>query len=254
MEQEVQLLIDQYYAWLKDKTRLRQLKDWVEITTPYLDRHNDYIQIYAKQAKNGYLLSDDGYTIEDLEQSGCKLQSPKRQELLNMTLNGFGVQHSNGVLEVDTTANSFALRKHNLVQAILAVNDIFYLAAPTIAKLFHEDVASWLDNEDIRYTPGVKFTGKSNFDHLFNFVIPKSSQQPERILQVMNRPDRNTAQAMAFAWHDTQKVRSSNSKAYAVLNDTEQPVLSSVLDALNNYGVTSVHWSRREEIQEELAA
>jgi hypothetical protein len=46
---EMQGLIDKYLAWLKDKTSLRQIDDWVEITTPYLDRHNDYLQIYAKQ-------------------------------------------------------------------------------------------------------------------------------------------------------------------------------------------------------------
>lgn len=86
--------MDSYHVWLKDKSVLRQIDQWVEITTPYLDRHNDYIQIYAKQANCG-----------------------------------------------------------------------------------------------IRYTPKVKFTGKSGYDHLFDFVIPKSRQQPERIIQAINRPN-----------------------------------------------------------------
>jgi len=42
---DVQALLDKYIAWLKDKNILREVKDWVEITTPYLDRHNDYLQI-----------------------------------------------------------------------------------------------------------------------------------------------------------------------------------------------------------------
>jgi len=161
MIQDVQKLLDQYLVWLKDKTQLRQLNDWVEITTPYLDRHNDYIQIYAKKEDNGYLLTDDAYTIEDLKQSGCKLQSPKRQDLLKMTLNGFGVKLHNNALQVHASPDNFALRKHNLVQAILAVNDMFYLAVPMVASLFYEDVVSWLDLYDIRYTPKVKFTGKT---------------------------------------------------------------------------------------------
>src|SRR3990172_5232136 len=89
MMDEIQRLLDQYIAWLKDKTILRQVKDWVEITTPYLDRHNDYLQIYAKCQNGGYILTDDGYVLEDLEQSGCKLESAKRQALLKITLNGF---------------------------------------------------------------------------------------------------------------------------------------------------------------------
>ena len=54
MINEIQTLLDQYMKWLKDKTALRQIEDWVEITTPYLDRHNDYIQIYARR-ENGRL-------------------------------------------------------------------------------------------------------------------------------------------------------------------------------------------------------
>jgi hypothetical protein len=100
MIQEIQRLMDAYHAWLKDKSVLRQIDDWVEITTPYLDRHNDYIQIYAKRANSGFLLTDDGYTIDDLEQSGCKLESRKRQDLLKMTLNGFGVQLDGKALQV----------------------------------------------------------------------------------------------------------------------------------------------------------
>lgn len=254
MIEEIQNLINQYMVWLKDKTVLRQVKDWVEITTPYLDRHNDCIQIYAKKENSGYILTDDGYTIDDLEQSGCKLQSPKRQELLKVTLNAFGVQLQKSALQIHASADNFALRKHNLVQALLAINDMFYLAVPMVASLFYEDVVSWLDLSSIRYTPKVKFSGKSGYDHLFDFVIPKSRRQPERILQAINRPNRDTAQAVAFAWIDTKQVRPPDSRAYAILNDSEQPASVAVVDALQNYDVNPILWSKREDIREELAA
>jgi hypothetical protein len=251
---DIEKLLDDYAAWLRDKTVLRQIDDWVEITTPYLDRHNDYVQIYAKKANGSFTLTDDGHTIDDLEQSGCKLDSRKRQDLLKMTLNGFGVQAHGKALEVHATPDNFALRKHNLVQAILAVNDMFYLAVPMVASLFYEDVIAWLDLHDIRYTPKVKFTGKSGYDHLFDFVIPKSRQQPERIVQTINRPSRDTAQAIAFAWIDTKEVRSPESRAYALLNDSEQTLSQTVIEALLNYEVRAVPWSQRENVREELAA
>jgi hypothetical protein len=254
MIQEIQKLLDEYVAWLKDKTSLRQIDNWVEITTPYLDRHNDFLQFYAKKSNGGFLLTDDGHTIDDLEQSGCKLQSPKRQDLLKMTLNGFGVQLHGNALEVHASGDNFALRKHNLVQAMLAVNDMFYLAAPLVANLFFEDVVAWLDLHEIRYTPKVKFTGKTGYDHLFDFVIPKSREQPERILQTVNRPNRDTAQSVVLAWIDTKEVRSAGSKAYALLNDSEQAVSPPVLDALRSWDVQPVPWTRREEVREELVA
>lgn len=251
---DIQKLLDDYVVWLRDKTSLRQVDNWVEITTPYLDRHNDYLQIYAKKANGAFVLTDDGHTIDDLDQSGCKLNSPKRQELLRMTLNGFGVQLQDNALEVHATPDNFALRKHNLVQAMLAVNDMFYLAVPMVASLFYEDVVAWLDLHDIRYTPKVKFTGKTGYDHLFDFVIPKSRKQPERILQTINRPNRDTAGAVVLSWIDTKEVRSPDSRAFALLNDVEAATSTAVLDALHNYDVRPIPWSRREEVVEELAA
>jgi len=251
---EIQKLLDQYAAWLKDKTTLRQVKDWIEITTPYLDRHNDYLQFYAKRQNGGYLLTDDGYILEDLEQSGCKLDSPKRQALLKMTLNGFGVRLSNDALEIQASPENFALRKHNLIQAMLSVNDMFNLATPMVSSLFYEDVVAWLDLHEVRYTPKAKFSGKSGYDHLFDFVIPKSHKQPERILQTVSRPSRNTAQSVAFSWIDTKEVRPPNSTAYALLNDTERVIVPGVLDALRNYDVIPVPWSEREKARDDLAA
>jgi hypothetical protein len=254
MIKEVQLLLDQYTKWLRDKTTLRQVDEWVEISTPYLDRHNDMLQIYAKRQNGGYILSDDGYIIEDLQQSGCNLDTSKRQALLNMTLNGFGVKLNDGRIEIQASKDNFALRKHNLLQAMLAVNDLFNLATPIVTSLFYEDVVAWLELLEIRYTPKVKFTGKSGYDHVFDFVIPKSKTYPERILQTITRPSRETAQSLAFTWIETKEVRSPDSKAYAFLNDAEHTISTSVIDALRNYDVHPVVWSKREDVRIELAA
>ncbi len=162
MIEDIRRLLKEYIAWLEDKTSLRQIDgDWVEITSPYLDRHNDYLQIYVKRHENGFLLTDDSHTINDLRLSGCALESMKRQALLRMTLNGFGVQLEDDALEVRATRHNFALRKHSLVQAMLAVNDLFFVAVPLVASLFYEDVVDWLHLNDIRYIEKVKFSGKT---------------------------------------------------------------------------------------------
>ena len=251
---EVQSLLNQYWIWLRDRTSLREIGDWTEITTPYLDRHNDCLQIYAKRVNGGFVLTDDGYILDDLEQSGCKLDSPKRQALFKTTLNGFGIQMNEKALEVHASADNFALRKHNLVQAMLAVNDLFYLASPVVANIFYEDVVAWLDLSEIRYTPNVKFTGKSGYDHRFDFVIPKSKVQPERVVRAINRPSRDTAQVMAFSWIDTKEVRSPDSRAYAILNDSDQQLSENVLAAIRSYDVHPIAWSTRDQAREELAA
>ena len=140
MIEDVRALLDEYQAWLRDKTLLRELGDCVEITTPCLDRHNDCLQIYATRDGSGWKLTDDGFIISDLEISGCMLDTPKRRALLELTLAGFGVRRESGdSLTVRASESTFALKKHSLLQAMLAVNDLFYLASPSIASLFYEE-------------------------------------------------------------------------------------------------------------------
>jgi len=199
---------------------LREVNDrYVEITTPYLDRHNDYTQIYVRRENGAFMLTDGGETIQDLRASGCDLETSKRKDLLTSTLNGFGIRRDGDALLVKATPQDFSLRKHNLVQAILAVNDLFYLWVPVVASLFLEDVTAWLELHDIRFTPNVKFTGRSGYDHTFDFVVPASRRAPERLIRAVNRPSRDLAESLAFSWVDTKEVRPAESRFYAFLNE-----------------------------------
>jgi Domain of unknown function DUF1829/Domain of unknown function DUF1828 len=252
---EIEHLVDRYRFWLKDRTTLKSVHaDWVEITTPFVDRHNDAIQIYVKSESGRYRLNDDGHTIRDLELSGCSLDSPKRKSLLRMAVNGFGVEEADGLLSTQASQENFSARKHALVQSILAVNDLFYTASSTVRSLFREDVESWLDLADIRFVPNVQFTGKTGYQHQFDFAIPRSRHAPERILKAINNPNKEAALGFIMAWNDTFEQRPSDSQAIAVLNDNERVIAAPVLEALRHYEIEPMLWSEREELRERLAA
>lgn len=251
---EIQDLMDRYARWVRDKSQLREVGGSVEITTPFLDRHNDYLQFYVKRSNGHLLLTDEGGTIEDLRLSGCTLDSPKRRDLLQVTLNGFGIQLEGDALITRATSDNFCLKKHNIVQAMLAVNDLFFLATPTVTSLFLEDATAWLDGHGVRYVPSISFVGKTGYTHRFDFDIPKSRSRPERLLRAINRPDRDAAEAMVMAWVDTKETRPPGSEAYALLNDSEGRILTAVIEALTSYEVVPVPWTRREEFADALAA
>lgn len=156
---------------------MRQIDSWHQITTPYLDRHNDLIELYAKPTGDTIVLTDDGCTISDLEVSGCPIDTPKRQQLLETILNGFGVRLDGKGLTTSATIDQFAVRKHNLVQTILSVNDLFFVARPNICTLFVENAMAWLDSHSVRYMPNVKLGSKSKFHHVFEFGIPKNQRE-----------------------------------------------------------------------------
>lgn len=252
---DIRALLDDYSTWLRDRHVLRTIGDeYVEVTTPFVDRDNDNLQIYVRKTPGGFELTDAGETISDLRFSGCELDTDRRQNLLKTTVNGFAVQVVDEALQVSATAQNFPLRKHSLVQAMLAVNDLFHLAAPNVASLFQEDVARWLAEHDVRFTPNVRFVGRTGFDQHFDFAIPASRTQPERLVNVIAVPTRQRISSLILAWEDTKENRSQDSMCVAILNDAEKPVRVDAVAALKNYGIMPVRWSERDAAVLALAA
>jgi hypothetical protein len=253
MIKDCQDLVNAYIEWLRQKISVESINGVCEITTPFLDRHNDHLQIYVKKSDNGFILTDDSYTISDLKLSGCEFTTEKRRQILHSILNGFGVRIEGDELTIEARPDNFPQKKHDLLQAILAVNDLFVMAAPMVASLFREDVEKYLRGHQIRFTPSVKFTGKSGLDHSFDFVIPASQSKPERILRAISDPNRQNISLLIFSWTEIAEVRAPDSTAYGVLNDTEKEVSPDLVNALHQYRIRPMQWSRREEYVQKLA-
>lgn len=100
-------LVETYAHWLKEKVKVKKVGEFCELTTPFVDRHNDYLQIYIKATPSGLLLTDDGYIIRDLEISGLEFNTERRKNELYNILNGFGVKlHGDCLLEHETDRKS----------------------------------------------------------------------------------------------------------------------------------------------------
>lgn len=254
MSHECRKLVGAYLEWLRTKIAVTEINGVCEITTPFLDRHNDRLQIYVQKKNGGLILSDDGYVLSDLAISGWQADTPHRRQMLETTLRGYGIRVEDDVLVIEATEENFAQKKHALLQAMLAVNDMFLTARPLVRSLFREDVEQFLEAHGVRFAPNVEFTGKSGFVQRFDFLIPKSTQKPERILRAINTPTRDYATALMFAWSDTRDTRPPKSILYSVLNDTEKTVSSEILSALHHYDIKTILWSQRSQYAEELAA
>ncbi|SNQ59614.1 DUF1829 domain-containing protein [Candidatus Methanoperedens nitratireducens] len=251
---ECQDLVNKYIEWLKQSISYADKEGICEITTPFLDRHNDCLQIYVKKDGDNLILSDDGYILRDLKLSGFEITTEKRKQLVNAVLSGFGTQLRVDEIVTVAKADNFPQKKHNLIQSMLALNDMFITARSMVESIFKEDVEKFLRLHEIRFTPSVKFTGKSGFDQSFDFVIPSSKDQPERVIQVVNRPTRQNISFLIFSWADTKEVRPVKSTLYGFLNDTEQSINAELESALEQYDIKPVLWSKREEYLPELVA
>lgn len=75
-----------------------------------------------------------------------------------------------------------------------------------------------------------------------------------RILQTVNRLNKEKTEALSFAWVNTRRVRPETSIGFALINDTEYNPNTSLMEALKTYDIRPILWSRRDEVYEELAA
>jgi len=250
-------LKESYLKWLRERIQYKEIEDAIEITTPLLDRHNDYLQIYVTQSKSGKLrLTDAGYILDDLEMDGVDVfRSPRRKEIFNTILNGCGVSCSKSKeLFTESSVESFPQKKHMLLQAMMTVNDMFMTARSNITSLFMEDVAAFLEQHDIRNTPNISFIGKTGFTHRFDFVIPKSKDAPERIIKSVNSSSKQQTSLTLFMWNDTREYRGHGSELYVFINDSARSSAKDNLAAYDEYAVRTVLWSRRTDVLPQLTA
>lgn len=246
---DCQQVINDYLKWIKDNTIVKAIAEGkiCSISTPFLDRHNDHLDIYLFKNNGTIRLTDNGYTLADLKMSGFEINTPKRESILKTALNGFGVKMNNtDELFVDATVHNIGQKKHYLLQAILAVNDMFNLSQETVHSLFKEDVELYLRTNNIFFSKDIKLTGKSGFDHNIDFLIPASKSKPERLIKTINSVKKDSILSSIMAFNDINQTRETKTKNYVVYNDVEKEVSKDVIGALDNYGVQHIPWSNKE--------
>jgi hypothetical protein len=145
------------------------------------------------------------------------------------------------------SVEEFPQRKHNLIQAILAVNDMFVMAEEHVLSLFKEDVALFLESHRIPAFEDFKLSGKSGFDHKFDFGLPKTDGKPQRVLQAINNLTKENATSLAFALADVRATRTDPLGGLAMINDGIREPNEEYLGALRAYEVQPLLWSQRSK-------
>ena len=245
--------IKEYINWIKNNSAQRFINGYTEVTTPFLDSHNDAIQFYVKREGESFVFTDDGYTFADIEMNGLNLKTKKRKELVSYLADSLNVSVENGAIIAKATSSTLvAQTEHFMIQAMLKFSDLFYLVSPQIKGFFLDEVKSFFDENDIRCTASVMFSGRSGLPQRFDFVVPASKTRPERMITTLNQPTRQNVQSAIFSWTDVRESR-KDSLSYLILNhgNKKNEALS---DAANQYGMKPFWWEERDKYIEELAS
>ena len=245
---------EKYIKWLEQEISVNKIGEYLEITSPFLDRYNDYLQVYAKlEADDEIILTDDAYIINNLQMSGVDINSNKRKQVLESFLNKYNVKLEEDALVTKSGIEDFPQKILFLMQAMLNIDDIFMLSQNKVASIFLEDVTEFLDSRDIFYSKDVSFVGKSGFIYSYEYLLQRTKEKPERLCKVINNPNKQNFQNTIFMWNDTKETRDNDSQLIVFLND-ENKIDATVIEGFKNYNVNTIPWSEREKHLELLRA
>lgn len=115
--------LEVYSSWLKQNMSQRDNDGVISLVLPYLDKDNDFIEIYIVKEENGFTLTDDGETLNSLEMEGVSFS--KDSEKLNSILDSFGVLREENELIVKCQFNELALKIHMLSLCMMQVSNYF---------------------------------------------------------------------------------------------------------------------------------
>jgi hypothetical protein len=258
MIENVKNLVKSYYEWLTSRVDVIELKesDWILVGTPFENFMGDLIDLYIRVEGNEIIISDRGETLSNLEFAGVEInRSKKRKEILESILLSYGVKSDGESIFVKATEKDFVKRKHQLIQAILQINDMFFLSKEHVTSIFKEDVRKFLEEElKIPVAQDIILRGKSGLEFNVDFFI--TTRKSEKILKASNSVNKSIVATFLFAWEDVKEVRAKKKplEAIMIINDTNREISEDYLNALKQKGADYILWSERYREADRLIA
>ena len=247
---EINKLIAEYTSWLNSKISVAKYGETYELTTPFLDRFNDYLQIYVTPEKDGDLtLTDGGYIIDNLQASGVMLkQGGKKMNRINQIIKNYGLSIEDYCIKTVSKESQFPQKKHAMVQAMLAIDELYETEPRAEKDFFAADVKSYLDNNSIYYSDGVAFEGKSGSTATYDLLFQRNKNHPERLCNIVSRMTESSRNMMIFNWMDISPIRKPDSMLIVILNDIVREVEEKDINALESYNITPARFSEPEKL------
>ena len=258
---EMHELKQRYVDFITDNLSYSQLdSDYIRIDTPFHDASGQQIIIYAtKDEKNLFTLTDGGYTLDELEtNSGIKIsRSKSKKEILTKQMNAYGVNYmlDDNFLSIETDLSNFPTAKSQLIQAMLFASDMFMLSDNTVKHIFQDDVALFLEDNEIRALKNFSYSGRTGALHKFDFSIAGFKEIPDKLVKTISTPNNDVfAKALITDVNFTREDYEKKADYFAFLNDQKTPINSNVINLLEYENIKCVPFSERNSVIEILRA
>lgn len=250
-------LMESYIQWSRNKISFNELGDSIEIVTPFVDMFHDHISLYIINQNNHYIISDDGYIIDELDTLGFSPTStPKRKSFFNQTLNTFGVKHNTTTNELYIEFNDLSRYpevQQRLIQCVLKVSDMLMTSQQRVKNYFTEDISEYFLDESVPFTTNSSFLGRTGNLVNFDFVIGQTRTSPATLIKAINNPTGDAYIEPLFHIDDVRKMR-TNHRFFIIANDMNKEISDKFQSSANGWDVPVLPWSQKSDWVRQLKA
>ena len=251
---------DSYIEYIKENTHVNLLEgDSQEVITPFVNTYGDGISFTIKYDGKYYILTDDGFTLWDLQLNGIDLtKKNKRHHLLKSILNYNGLELMSDEIIKKTKKHNLGQAIHDMTQVLLNVYDLSLLHPQTVQSHFLEDVRSYFhENTEYNVFPDLSIAGKSRLEHKFNFLA--MSKGKYKLVQVHNKITKDKLHFILSSWLDTTENRTKSygrdeSLSIIISSDGYKELKDEYQDALNEYNINIINFEDKKKLKAQLGA
>ena len=258
----VKTIKNSYINWIRENTNFNEvLNQTIEVSSPFMSALNENIKIYVIPNSTRYKITDDGYTLWNLESLGMNFRKGSRREslLLNaIDRSNLSMDPKTKELFIYSTQQKLGNSMHTMIQSILTITDMLRFNTSTVRSLFFDEVNKYFDENKELYDPfpDVEIQGKSKLLHRFDYLMTLKHKQ-KKLVKLINNLDKSQVERTIMGWQDTTEQRTSkyneNLKMVALINDSEKVISTEFEDAFTQYGIETIGFSDKKLVEKSLS-
>lgn len=199
--------IEQFIQHLQAGFDARQIESRCVIATPYLYPDFASIEYSVEQVGDGYLLTDNGETLNMLFLNGLTIEGNKElYRQVEQIAKDHGVELNRSEISVIANRDNLGEASHNLLNTIQAIGYFLYKRRTVAYTAFEDEVEKVLISNEVKYDSNFLIQGEAN-THKIKFHINSSRNVLiEPLSAVTYSSARSKAIRIAYKWLDIRQV------------------------------------------------
>ena len=210
-------IANEWLQSIKDQSRFIPLDGQkIRFNTPFIDPFSDEISLLiVSNFDSTYTISDQGYTIWNLESRGINI-TKKGSTRLNLIKNILNMNQtkSNNTFDIYKTVSSresIAQAINDVLDSVIKVSDLAYSNRNNTRSIFKDDVLEYIaqNKEKFSVDLGLSVKGKSNLIYDLDFVF-RPQLKISKWAKLYTTLNKTITEMIMGIWLDTENYRNQN--------------------------------------------